>query len=384
MASGSPYWLDQPSRTYPPLAGDERVDVAVVGGGVSGLSCARVLASAGLRVRVLEARRVGSGASGRNGGFALRGGALPYHRQRLPDLWRLTEEALARVEGLAGDACRRTGSLRVAASEEELVDVHAEHDALAQDGFAVERVEPDELPPLLRPHFLGGIRHPGDGVLEPGRWARRLAALTRDAGAALAEETRATAVDGTSVHTDFGTVAADHVVVATDGYTHGLVPELDAAVEPARAQVLATEPLGERHFDCPVYGRHGFDYWKQTPDGRIVIGGWRDTEIEAEAAREEATTDAIQERIEAFLERLLGRRPAVTHRWSGLLGFTEDALPLAGPLRDGVWCALGYSGHGNVLALACGEGVGAAILGRPDERFAPLSPGRTRAARPPA
>ncbi|MDQ3669996.1 MAG: FAD-binding oxidoreductase, partial [Actinomycetota bacterium] len=99
--AGIPYWLDAPGGSRGPLPGDERVDVAIVGGGVTGLSCALTLAEAGARVRVLEARRAASGASGRNGGFALRGMAAAYDRAPLPDLMRVTEEALSRLEGLA-------------------------------------------------------------------------------------------------------------------------------------------------------------------------------------------------------------------------------------------------------------------------------------------
>jgi glycine/D-amino acid oxidase-like deaminating enzyme len=377
-----PYWLDPPVESYPPLEGDETVDVAIVGGGVTGLSCARALATAGLRVRVLEARTVGGGASGRNGGFALRGGAESYPTSRARALWALSEAALGRLAELAGDAFRRVGSLRVAASEEELAAVRAEHDALAEDGFAVEWVERDELPPLLAAHFLGGLFNPPDGALEPGRWSRRLAAHAAVAGAAIAERTRATALEARAVRAGRHAVACDAVVVATDGYSDGLVPELTAAIRPARAQMLATAPLPERHFTCPVYAREGWDYWQQAPDGRLLIGGWRDAELEREFTSEDEPTGTLQARIEAFAGRLLGTRPRVTHRWAGLLGFTEDRRPLVGPLRDGVWVSAGYSGHGNVLALACGELVAEAILGDAGPELELFAPGR-RSATPP-
>ena len=381
-----PFWLDAAARRYPPLDGDERADVAVVGAGVTGLSCALVLAEAGLRVRVLEARRAGSGASGRNGGFALRGPAVAYDRQRLPGLMRLTEEALGRLAELAGDAFRRVGSLRVATSEEELEAVRTEHDALRKDGFRVQWVERDALPPLLRPHALGGNFHPPDGALEQGRWLRRLTELAADAGALVAEETRVTALDGTRVETPGGTVAADHAVIATDGYTGGLVPELDPVVRPARGQVVATAPLPERHFECPVYARWGYDYFQQLPDRTLVLGGRRDANLEGEFTSEEETTELVQSRLEAFLRELLGERPEITHRWAGLMAFTEDLLPIVGELpgRPRVWASVGYSGHGNVLGLACGELVANAILGRADARLELFSPGRILGARPPA
>lgn len=360
-----PYWLDHPAGGYPPLDRDETVDVAIVGGGVSGLSCALTLAGAGRIVRVLEAAVVGGGASGRNGGFAVRGPALPYSVLRDTELMRLTERTLARMTELAGDALRRTGCLAVAASDEEVMRARAELDALIADGFRAEWVERDDLPVTLRPHFLSGVFDPTAGALEPGRWARLLAGRAAAAGAAIAESTRAVRLDGARVETDRGTVEAAHVVVATDGYTDDLVPELAEVITPARAQMLATEALGERVFDCPVGARGGWDYWQQTRDGRLVIGGWRDTELESELTTSDEPTPSIQARIETFLERILGRAPRVTHRWAGLLGLTPDRLPLVGrvPGRENLWCALGYTGHGNVPALASGDLVARAIVG---------------------
>jgi glycine/D-amino acid oxidase-like deaminating enzyme len=147
-------------------------------------------------------------------------------------------------------------------------------------------------------------------------------------------------------------------------------------VWPARGQVITTEPVGERLFDCPHYARHGFDYWQQLADGRIVLGGFRDFSILTEMTDEEITTEAIQEALDAFLVELLGYLPEVTHRWAGIFGLTQDLLPLVGrvPSRDGTWIAAGYSGHGNVLGFMCGELVASALQGREDpllELFAP-------------
>jgi glycine/D-amino acid oxidase-like deaminating enzyme len=355
------YWLDESAEPLPAARLDGRPDVVVVGAGVTGCACALALAEGGLRVRVHEARRVASGASGRNGGFALRGGAMPYQaaRRQLGDetaanLWRLTERYLDRMEELAGDALRREGSVRLA-DEEELADVRAEFEALREDGIAAEWV--DELEPPLDRLFQGAIAHPGDGSLQPARWVRRLAAHAVAAGAEIVEESRVESLES---------LEADQVVIATDGYTGGLLAPLDATIRPVRGQVLVTEPLGRRLFDRPHYARHGFDYWQQTPDGNLVLGGRRDTSLEAEYTNEEAVTESIQGELESLASQLLGGPPRITHRWSGIFGATDDRLPLAGrvPGHDGLWVAAGYSGHGNVLGLACGELVGEAVLGR--------------------
>jgi glycine/D-amino acid oxidase-like deaminating enzyme len=336
--------------------------VAIVGGGVTGCACAHVLAAEGKRVRLYEAREIAGGASGRNGGFALRGGAPAYDvarrdlgPERALSLWKLTERYLERLEELAGDAFRRTGSLRLAAHPSELAELEAEHDALRDDGFAVEWR--NELPEPLAGRFEGAIFHPQDGSIQPARWVRRLAARAAEAGAELREYEAVESLDA---------LEADQVVIATDGYTNGLVPELDAAIKPTRGQVIATEPLERRLFPCPHSARHGYDYWQQTPDGRLIAGGFRDKATDHEYTAEEATTPLIQGHLERFAEDLLGTAPPIAHRWAGIFGTTADRLPLVGavPGCDGVWVAAGYSGHGNVMGLACGELVAEAILGQ--------------------
>jgi gamma-glutamylputrescine oxidase len=367
------YWLAEPAEPIPVPPGDQRPDVAVVGAGVTGCACALALAEGGLRVRVHEARRVAWGASGRNGGFALRGAALPYHvarrelgRERAAQLWILSELYLDRMEELAGDALRRVGSLRLTDAE-ELDDVRAEYEALREDGFEADWV--DRLEPPLADLFVGAIQHPGDGALQPARWVRRLAAQAVAAGASIVEESRVESLDA---------LDADHVVIATDGYTRDLLEPLDRAIRPVRGQVLATEPIPRRLFDCPHYARHGLDYWQQTPEGNLVLGGRRDASLEEESTGEEAVTDAVQRALEGLAEQLLGEPPRIAHRWSGIFGATEDRLPLAGPIpgREGLWVAAGYSGHGNVLGLACGELVAGAILGRPPPELQLFDPAR--------
>ena len=370
----TPYWLDEPAPVLPHGEGSAAVDVAVVGAGVTGCACALALAEAGLRVRVVDERRVAEGASGRNGGFALRGTAAPYDevvasvgRERALALWQWTEAEIDAIERLAGNAFRRVGSLRLAADREERENLRDEIEGLWADGLEAVWVETPAGP--LAGRFTAAIRHPPDGVLQPARWVRRLAALAAETGAELVEGRRVA---------NAAELRADTVVVATDGYPSGLLGELEGLIVPTRGQVIATEPLPERLFDVPHYGRHGFDYWHQAEDGRLVAGGFRDVALEQEFTADEDVTDDVQRSLERFVDDLVGRPLRVDYRWAGIFGLVLDFLPVVGrlPGLDGTWVAGGYSGHGNVLGFACGRLVARAILGDRDPLLDLFEPSR--------
>jgi gamma-glutamylputrescine oxidase len=371
----NPYWLEDPSPPRTEARLDGRADVAVVGAGVTGCSAALQLAEGGLRVRVHDARGIAEGASGRNGGFALGGGAARYDvaretygAEQAAAYWRWTEDALDRMVELGGDSLRRTGSYRLAGDEEEREGIQLEYEALREDGFDAEWLE--DVPGGAAGLFHGALAHPHDAAIQPARFVRQLARLAATAGAEFREH---------DLVEDLEALDADRVLVATDGYGHGLVPELADLIWPTRGQVIASEPLDGVLYDRPHYARQGFDYWQQLPDGRILLGGFRDVSILDELTDVEETTPAIQASLESFLHELAGRAVAVTHRWAGIFGLTQDMLPLVGPVpgRDGrVWVAGGYSGHGNVLGFACGALVADAILGRDSPQLGLLDPAR--------
>jgi gamma-glutamylputrescine oxidase len=367
------FWLAEaaPTLRSEPLSG--AADVEIVGGGVTGISAALTLARLGKRVRLHEARAIASGASGRNGGFALRGGAMTYDSARewlghdaAANYWRLTEAYVDRMAELGGDAVSRTGSLRLA-GDDERDELWAEYEALRDDGFDAEWR--DELPEPLAGRFPGALFHPDDAVLQPARLVRRLALAAADAGVEIREHERVEELAELGVAT---------VLVATDGYPSGLLGELEGLIIPTRGQMIATEPLPERLFPMPHYGRHGYDYWHQNDEGRLIVGGFRDADMDSEFTAEEATTERIQGALDDFAEALLGRMPTVTHRWSGVFGLVPDLMPVVGPhpTQDGVWVAGGYSGHGNVLGLMCGDLVAQAIVGEPHPLLERMAPAR--------
>jgi glycine/D-amino acid oxidase-like deaminating enzyme len=171
---------------------------------------------------------------------------------------------------------------------------------------------------------------------------------------------------------------APTVVVATDGYPSGLLGELEGLIVPTRGQVIATEPIEEMLFEVPHYGRHGFDYWHQRLDGRIVAGGFRDVSLDTEFTDEEITTPVVQGALERFVEEHVGRPLRVDYRWAGIFGMVFDFVPVVGrvPGTNDLWIAGGYSGHGNVLGFGCGRLVARAILGEPDPLLELFEPER--------
>jgi glycine/D-amino acid oxidase-like deaminating enzyme len=198
---------------------------------------------------------------------------------------------------------------------------------------------------------------------------RRLALLAAEAGVAIVEHHRVESLDE---------LEAEHVLVATDGYPSGLLGPLEGVIVPTRGQVIATEPIPELLFRCPHYARHGFDYWQQTPEGRIIAGGFRDLELESEFTADELITPAIQGALDSFVADLVPHQILITHRWAGIFGSVPDLLPVVGrvPGSDRAWVAGGYSGHGNVLGFACGDLVAKAILGDEHPLLGTFDPAR--------
>jgi gamma-glutamylputrescine oxidase len=371
--SSTSLWLEERAEPRPAAQVEGSADVAIVGGGITGCSCALVLAEAGLRVRLFEAREIAGGASGRNGGFALRGGAAPYPvladsigADATRELWQWTESELEQLALVAGDAFRPTGSLRLAADAEERDELREEYKALRDAGFAAEWRE-DLAAPIDR--YPAALFHPPDGVLQPARLVRRIAERAAAAGVEIRDHTRVGSPDETGAAT---------VVVATDGYPSGLLGEIEGLIVPTRGQVIATEPIEELLFEIPHYGRHGFDYWHQRLDGRIVAGGFRDVSLDTEFTADEITTPVVQGALERFVEAHVGRPLRIDYRWAGIFGMVFDFLPVVGrvPGADGLWIAGGYSGHGNVLGFACGRLVARAVLGESDRKLELFEPAR--------
>jgi len=353
-------WLDgEVSSHYPPLDGDVTADVAVVGAGIAGIATAYFLASAGAKVVVLEARRVAEAASGRNAGFLLAGvaenvvaAARRYGEANALRIWRFTKRTQTLVRSLVEEHAidcelRWNGSDQIAGDDEEWREIEASARRLSSEGVAVTVDATARC-----------ATYAEDGEMHPVRWVRGLAAVAVGRGARIHESTPVEAVAAGEARAAAGVVRAGATVLCTNAYTAHLV---STRARPVRGQMLATEPTAPV-FARPAYASRGYRYWRQTRDGRVLVGGWRDTAVDAEVGEDERTTDAIQRQLDGFLrERAI--TAAVTHRWAGTMGFSHDALPYIGRVAPNLFMCGGFTGHGMSFGPASAELVAALVRG---------------------
>ncbi len=357
MGVNGPVWDEDAGLALPSLVGAARADVCVIGLGGSGLTAVHELRSRGIDVVGLDAGPVAGGAAGRNGGFLLGGLAHAHHQVRgqlgaqAAVLYRQSLEELERVAATTPGEVRRTGSLRIERTVEGLADCAAQVTAMRADDLPVEEYDGPEGVGLL---------FPADAVMQPMRRCRGLARACLAEGARLFERSRVTAIGSGQVVTEHGSVTCRTVLVLVD-HPGALLPEL-AVIRPVRLQMLATAPMPPR-FDRPVYLRGGMEYWQQLPDGRLALGGLRDVGGTAEETDDATPTAAVQGALTAFLREDLGVEAEVTHRWAATVGYTTDALPYLGQVRQGVWAAGGYCGTGNLVGALCGRELAARVTG---------------------
>lgn len=373
-----------------------QADVAVVGGGIVGASAAYWLKRLrpSLRVVLVEAGRLASGASGRNAGFILQGVAPDYltdveryGTERARRLWQFTKEnrdlIFSELRGRAF-ALEASGSLLVAATAEENDRLRAAVHRMRTAGTAVAYVPPEETNRrILSRGFFGSLYIPSGAMMNPAALVRHVA---EQSGAQVLEHHRVLdlvpAGDGAVLETPLRRVRAGRVVLALGAYLPLLVPDLRTWVRPVRAQMLATGP-SERWLQVPIYSHQGYFYLRQAPDGRVLLGGARHLHVETEVGYEDATTPALQDDLELYLRGFFPHTAglAVAHRWSGTMGFSPDGLPVLGEvpgLPGGVW-ATGFTGHGMGYGFRFGRLLADLALGtaRPEgldlfnvERFA--------------
>ncbi len=382
-----------PAPPTPALAESIHTDVAVVGGGFTGLSTALHLAEAGVACRVLEAGEPGWGASGRNGGQV-----NPTLKHDPDDLLRLLgpeagERLIAAIAGSADlvfdlidrhhidcEAVRR-GWLQVAHSPRAVPGLHARAAHWARRGVATEVFDADRIARRTgSTAFAGGWLDPRAGSLQPLSYTRGLARAALAAGAGVHGHTAVTGLqrDGSRWRLDTAggaSVHADRVVIATNGYTGALWPRLSETVIAANSFIVATTPLDAASLQRILPGGETASntqrlllYFRRDGSGRLLLGG------RGHFADPRGPQDFRHlTRALALLYPGLATAP-IEHRWAGRVAITRDFMPHVHEPAPGITIALGYNGRGIAAATAMGKHLADRLAGRGTPFPFPISP----------
>ena len=355
-------------------------DVAIIGAGLVGLTAALYLKQRQptWRVVVLERGALPSGASTKNAGFACFGSISELIAQeKRGDLLAVVAarcDGLARLRELVGDAeldYQPVGGYELFRHEEAALATECREkidyfNALLAPVVGQARTFRDASADASRFGF-GGVdtllRNEGEGSLDAGRMMRALLARTWAADVPVLSNCAVAAVETTAaahrLHLANGaSIEAGQVLLATNAFATELLPEL--AVTPGRGQVLVTEPLPEITLPGTFHYDHGYAYFRQLPDHRVLLGGGRNLNF----AAEETTTPGLTEQVQTYLENLLrdvvlpGRQPRIDYRWSGVMGFGPALAPIIDWVRPGVLAAVRCNGMG--VAMGAGTGWQAA------------------------
>lgn len=374
------------SPDRPAFQGHARADVVIVGGGYTGLSAALHLARRGYSVAVLEAARVGWGASGRNGGHVGTGQRSDQQtlerlvgQEHARALWELGQEAVDLVCTLIDeeqiDCDLREGNLDVAhsrAAARELRD-EVEHLQSAYACDTLSYVDGAELAALTSAaKMFGGALNTAARHLHPLNYCLGLAAAAEASGARIYEDSRVTHyVEGEKIRVRCarGQLDCDFLILGCNGYLGKLEPRLAGQIMPINNYVVATEPLDEDtakrliRDDCSMSDtRFVINYWKLSADRRLLFGGG------------ESYSSRFPRDIRGFVRpHMLRIYPeladtSIEYGWGGTLAITLNRMPALGSLSPRIYYAQGYSGHGVPIATLAGKLLSEAVAGTA-ERF---------------
>jgi glycine/D-amino acid oxidase-like deaminating enzyme len=385
--------LEIPVRELPPAT-----DVAVIGGGFTGLSAARTLARHGAKVAVLEAETVGWGASYRNGGMVLSGLKLGtptlvrrYGREATKRMYAASLESIDCVETIVREeniACdfSRCGHLEVACKAKHFEEFRRSAETIEREfGHKLRIIEKADLPGETGSAiYHGGMVDEVSAGVNPARYVAGLGSAAARAGAEIHERTCVTDLwrgprDGRAgwhVTTSRGELHAREILVATSGYTSGVTGSLQRKIIPIGSYIIVTETLPEiLATELSPRSRMIYDsknylyYYRLTPDKRMLFGGRAAFFPENEKTVRESARILRDGMIEVYPQL---RRTGVEFVWGGTLDFAFDIMPHAGKM-DGMHFSVGYAGHGVAMATLLGKKIAEAILtGKDDNPFAEI------------
>ena len=374
---------------YPPLQGEVQADVCIVGGGFSGLNTAIELAQKGLSVVLLEAHKIGWGASGRNGGQLIRGvghGVEQFEhvigQEGVRELKLMGLEAVEivrrRVEQFQIDCDLTWGYCDLANKPSHLEGFAEDMAELKQLGYRHEMrlLQPEQMHEVVgSTRYVGGMIDMGSGHLHPLNLALGEAAAAQSLGVQLHENSAVTRIDygpQVRVHTAQGVVRAANLVLGCNAYMGDLNPQLGGKVLPAGSYVIATEPLSEEQAKALIPQnmalcdqRVALDYYRLSADRRLLFGGACHY-----SGRDPADIAAyMRPKMLAVFPHLKDVR--IDYQWGGMIGIGANRLPQIGRLKDqaNVFYAQAYSGHGVNATHLAGKLLGEAIAGQESRGF---------------
>ncbi len=358
------------------------VDVAVIGGGFTGLSAARTLAKRGVRVAVLEAETVGWGASSRNGGMVLTGLKLPmqtafrrYGQSIGRSLFQCSLTSIDTVEQIVreeGIDCGffRTGHLQVANKPKHYPALERLAEFMDRElGHHLRLVPRKDLNTEIgSEHYYGALVDATSGGLNPAQYVTGLAGAAMRSGASIFPHARVVHLRreprGFQLHTERGSVIAQQVLVATSGYTGRAIPALSRKIIPIGSFIIATVPLPESLLRTLIpHGRMIFDnkhylsYFRLW-DRRLLFGGRAAFFPENHETIRRSARILQRAMIEVFPQL---KDTPIEYAWGGTLDFAFDMMPHIGEL-DGLFYSLGYAGHGVAMSTYLGQAVAGAML----------------------
>ncbi len=377
----APEWL--PSA---PVQGELSCDVAIVGGGLAGLSAALELAQRGFDVRVLEARHVGFGASGRNGGQAIHGYACDQDvleaqlgAEDARRLWELSIEALdllrERITRHAIDCHWQDGYLGLATDARKGASLSDWADDIARRyGYELQRVAPQDIRGWIdSPRFHSGVFDARSGHLHPLRYTQGLARAAMAAGAVLHESTPVTRIEpgaSATLHTPQGLVRARQVLLAGNVYLQGLAPALSARIMPVGTYIACSAQLPQPLANSLIPSRAAvcdtnfvLDYFRTTADDRMLYGG----RVSYSTVTPKNLAQSMRQRMVRSFPQL--RDVPVEYAWGGFVDISMNRapdfgrLPAAGGGAANTYYLQGFSGHGLALTGMAGRLVAEAMAG---------------------
>jgi len=375
-----------PSPEYPALAGDVTADVCVIGGGLAGCSTALHLAERGYSVVLLEANRVGWGASGRNGGQSIFGFASSQDKlvaqvgfDTAKRMFDLSVEALDLVEQRiarhAIDCDLHHGHVHAAVKPRHVDELKGWQRELAEQyGYGTLRwLDRDELRGLFATErYLGGLLDTRSGHLHPLNYTLGLGRAAAAAGVRIHESTRAVSLshgDPVTITTSGGTVRTRYVALCCNAYLDELVPSLRARIMPVSTYIVATERLGAERITRLIRENYALadvnwvlDYYRRSADHRLLFGG----RVSYSGLDPLNTADATRARMIKVFPQLADAR--IEYAWGGYVDITMSRAPDFGRVANNVYYLQGFSGHGLALTGLAGTLVAEAMAGQA-ERF---------------